>query len=94
MQKIILAALLTPLITLPAAADSFGKPCTTEPANAWLSMEAIEKIVTDHGFTITKSRMKGACAEVYVKDGQGLKAELFIDPATGNPVGTDWTRVR
>ncbi|MCU0954986.1 MAG: PepSY domain-containing protein [Hyphomicrobium sp.] len=94
MQKIILAALLTPLIALPVAADSFGKPCTTVPSNAWLSMEAIEKIVTDHGFTITKSRLKGTCAEVYVKDGQGLKAELFIDPATGNPVGTDWTRVR
>lgn len=94
MQKIILAALLTPMIALPAAADSFGKPCTSAPADAWLSLEAIEKIVTEHGYTITKSRIKGTCAEVYVKDDKGLKAELFIDPATGNPVGTDWTRVR
>lgn len=94
MKRIIVAALLTPMIALPATADSFGKPCTSVPANAWLSLEAIEKIVTEHGYTITKARMKGTCAEVYVKDDKGLKAELFIDPATGNPVGTDWTRVR
>lgn len=94
MQKIILAVLFAPMFAFPASADSFNKPCTSAPAEKWLSLAEIEKIVTDHGYAISKSRMKGTCAEVYVNDGKGLKAELFIDPATGNPVGADWKRIR
>ncbi len=64
MQKVILAALLFPMIALPAVADSFDKPCRQVPENACLSLGAIEKIVSDHGYTITKTRMKGTCAGV------------------------------
>lgn len=73
-----------------AEAGGFGKPCTTEPKEKWMALEAIEKIVKDHGYEVAKSKLKNACAELYVRDAQGVRIELFIDPATGNPVGSDW----
>jgi hypothetical protein len=88
-KTLIVAALLTGLSTT-AQAESFGKPCTTEPKEKWLSLEAIEKVVKDHGFDVAKSKIKGTCVEVYVRDENGKRIELFIDPATGNPVGSDW----
>lgn len=92
MTKFIFAATLAALVSTPAAADSFGKPCTAEPKDKWLTLDAIEKIVVSHGYTVTKARMKGTCAEIYTKDAKGAKTELFIDPATGNPAGSDWTK--
>lgn len=74
-----------------AMAESYGKPCTTEPKEKWMTIEAIEKLVKDHGYEVAKSKMKGTCAEVYARDKeQGTRIEFFIDPATGNPVGTSW----
>lgn len=56
-----------------------------------MTIEAIEKLVKDHGYEVAKSKMKGTCAEVYARDTkQGTRIEFFIDPATGNPVGTNW----
>jgi hypothetical protein len=55
-----------------------------------MTLEGIEKIVKDHGYEIAKSKMKNGCAEIYARDKQGVRVEFFIDPATGNPVGTDW----
>ena len=56
-----------------------------------MTIEAIEKLVKDHGYEVAKSKMKGTCAEVYARDKeQGTRIEFFIDPATGNPVGTNW----
>lgn len=86
---IITVALLTGL-SATAQAESFGKPCTTEPKEKWLSIESIEKVVKDHGFDVAKSKLKGTCVEVYARDKNGKRIELFIDPSTGNPVGSDW----
>jgi hypothetical protein len=90
MKSIILAAALVAGLAANAHADTFDKPCTSEPKEKWMSIQAIEKIVTDHGYTVTKARMKGTCTEIYAKDAKGTKTEFFIDPATGNPVGADW----
>jgi hypothetical protein len=90
MKRIILAATLVAGLAANAHADTFDKPCTSEPKEKWMSIQAIEKIVTDHGYTVTKARMKGTCTEIYAKDAKGTKTEFFIDPATGNPVGADW----
>jgi hypothetical protein len=73
-----------------AQAESFGKPCTAQPREKWLALEQIEKIVTDHGYKVAKSKIKGSCVEVYAHDPKGQRVELFLDPATGNPANSDW----
>lgn len=87
MKQVTLAAMMMTIAAASAGAAGFGKPCTSEPKEKWLSMEATEKVVTQHGYTIAKSKLKGTCVEIYARDAQGKRVELFIDPATGNAVG-------
>jgi len=90
MKATVIAPLLLAALSVTAQAGSFGKPCTTEPKAKWMSLEAIEKIVTDHGYAIAKSKVKDSCVEIYARDKQGTRVEFFIDPTTGTPVGGDW----
>lgn len=90
MKKLIITAALLSTMSGVAMAESYGKPCTTVPQDKWMTLEAIEKFVKDHGYEVGKSKMKGSCAEIYAKDTDGKRIEFFIDPATGNPVGTEW----
>jgi hypothetical protein len=91
MKKLLIFSAMLAGLTSNAMAESYGKPCTTEPKEKWMTIEAIEKLVKDHGYEVAKSKMKGTCAEVYARDKeQGTRIEFFIDPATGNPVGTNW----
>lgn len=87
MTKGIALAALALLAAVPAHAEGFGKPCTGEPQAKWLKAADLEKIVTEHGYTVAKLKMKGSCAEVYARDKDGKRVELFLDPATGNMVG-------
>jgi hypothetical protein len=88
MKRILIATAAVLAYATTAAAGSFGKPCTTEPKEKWMSLDAIQKIISEHGYKVAKAKMKGTCAEVYALDTDGKHIEFFIDPATGNPVGT------
>lgn len=90
MKKMMIAAVVLAAFSGSAFAESFGKPCTTEPKEKWMTLDAIEKIVKDHGYEVAKAKMKDTCAEIYARDTDGKRIEFFIDPATGNPVGTEW----
>ena len=90
MKTILVAAALFVGLATAVNAGGLGKPCTAEPKEKWMALDAIEKIVTDHGYVVAKSKIKNACAEIYARDKQGVRVELFIGPASGNPVGTDW----
>ncbi len=90
MKRMIIATAVLAAFSGNAFAESFGKPCTAEPKTKWMTLEAIEKIVRDHGYEVAKAKMKDTCAEIYARDTDGKRIEFFIDPATGNPVGTKW----
>jgi hypothetical protein len=90
MKKVLIATALVIGFSATAEAESYGKPCTATPKEKWLSIEALEKIVSDHGYTVAKSKFKGTCVEVYARDKQGQRVELFLDPATGNPADAGW----
>ncbi len=90
MNKFILATAILMAFSASAFAESFGKPCTTEPESKWMTLAAIEKNVKEHGYEVVKAKMKASCAEIYARDTDGKRIEFFIDPATGNPVGTEW----
>ena len=90
MKRMIIATAVLAAISGSAMAESYGKPCTSEPKSKWMTLDAIEKMVKDHGYAVAKAKMKDACAEIYARDTDGKRIEFFIDPATGNPVGTEW----
>jgi hypothetical protein len=90
MNRLFTASALIIALAGQAQAGGFGKPCTAEPKEKWMSLEAIEKIVKDHGYEIAKSKIEDTCVEIYARDKQGVRVEYFIDPTTGTPVGGDW----
>lgn len=90
MTKIALSALLIALGSTAAFAEKSSKPCTSEPKDKWLKIEAIEKIVADHGYKVAKAEFENACAEIYARDAAGKRVELFLDPVTGNPADGAW----
>jgi len=88
MRTAVLIALFASLAAATAVrATGFGKPCTSEPEEKWLKIEELEKKAAEQGYTVAKSKIKNQCAEIYARDKQGNRIELFLDPATGNIVG-------
>ncbi|MEZ5851555.1 MAG: PepSY domain-containing protein [Hyphomicrobiaceae bacterium] len=81
----IAAAVLVPASA--AQAGSFGKPCTTKPANEWLSVEVLQSKLEEQGYKVRKGKIKNSCGEFYTTNPSGQKIELFLDPATGAIVG-------
>jgi hypothetical protein len=90
MKKYLIAAAALATLSGNVYAESFGQPCTAAPQAKWMTLDAIKQNVVDHGYTVAKAKMKGTCAEVYARDTDGKRIEFFIDPETGNPVGTEW----
>ncbi len=71
---------------VPAFADG-KKDCTTEPQANWKKQEEAEAAAKAAGYTVSRSKIEGACYEVYaVKDGKNL--ELFYNPVDLKPMLT------
>lgn len=63
----------------PAMAHGFDD-CTKEPKDKWKPQAEAEAAATAAGYTVTKSKVEGSCYEVYAKDKDGKKFELFYNP--------------
>ena len=63
----------------PAMAHGFDD-CTKEAKDKWKPQAEAEAAATAAGYTVTKSKIEGSCYEVYAKDKDGKKFELFYNP--------------
>jgi hypothetical protein len=77
-RRIMLSALAL-AIAGPAFAHGFDK-CTEEPKEKWKPQAEAEAAATAAGYTVTRSKIEGSCYEVYAKDKDGKKYELFYNP--------------
>jgi hypothetical protein len=91
MRKLIIAIGLMGFAGTVAAAhaESLGRPCTDKPESAYLSIDALKAKVAEQGYETRSGEIKNACAEFYVLDKAGKKAELFLDPTSGVVVSGD-----
>ena len=81
------AVALVALIGVSAAeASSLGRPCTSAPESTWLTLDELKAKAAAQGYTVRKAKLKKSCGEIYVVDRTGARAELFVDPATGEIV--------
>lgn len=69
-----------------ASAAMAAKNCTDQPKDKWMSEEAFKKMVTDQGYTIDKFKQPGSCYEIYGKDKNGKKVEIYFNPVDGSIV--------
>lgn len=61
--------------------------CTTEPKEKWQDQKAFEKNLVDQGYKIKKFKVtKKNCYEIYGKNKDGKKVEIYFNPVTGDKV--------
>lgn len=77
-RRIALAAVAATLAG-PAFAHGFDN-CTKEPKDKWKPQAEAEAAAKAAGYTVTRSKIDGSCYEVYAKDKDGKKFELFYNP--------------
>jgi hypothetical protein len=91
MTKFVLPALAAVLVAIASAgvqAGGFDRPCTAAPKSQWLSMEAMQAKVEAQGYRVQKAKMKNTCGEIYARDKEGSRVELFVDPTSGEIIGS------
>jgi hypothetical protein len=73
--------LLTLFALLPlqaiAAAD-----CPVHPKSEWASEDTLKQALTEEGYSIKKFKVDGNCYEIYGRNKQGKKVEIYFDTKT------------
>lgn len=71
--------------SMPAAA---GPECTTEPESKWLSEQAMKERIAALGYADIKvfKRTKGNCYEIYGRNREGRRVEVYFNPIDGSVV--------
>lgn len=89
MHKITLFAAAAAILAFAASAQagSLGKPCTSAPESQWLALDELKAKVEGLGYKVKKAKLKNGCGELYTIDKNGSRAELFVDPTSGQIVG-------
>ena len=83
--------LLVPVLALTAAAlvapaAIAGPKCTDAPRSQWMSEQAMQERITATGYVIDKFKVSGSCYEIYGKDAEGRRVEIYYDPTDGRVV--------
>ncbi|WP_111563667.1 PepSY domain-containing protein [Rhizobium sp. AN80A] len=83
MMKLIVAASL--IACAPALA--FASPsCTTEAKSKWMSQDAMKAKIDALGYKVKTFEITGNCYEIYGKDKDGKRAEVYFNPVSGDIV--------
>ncbi|MBB3545230.1 MULTISPECIES: PepSY domain-containing protein [unclassified Rhizobium] len=57
--------------------------CTAEPKSKWLSEEAMKAKIDVLGYKVKTFEVTGNCYEIYGRDKNGSRAEVYFNPVTG-----------
>jgi hypothetical protein len=88
MKHIVLAAMLGAAATLSSAA--FAKAdCKPYPKAEWMKEADAKAKIEAQGYTVSKFKVDGNCYEIYGKNKEGKKVEIYFDAKTLEPVKTE-----
>lgn len=87
-QSIKLAAALTlSALSFGAFASTYDGECTNQPQSKWMKTADVKAKFQAQGYSVGKVKTGGSCYEVYAKDKDGKKVELFVSPVDASVVG-------
>jgi len=86
MKKLFAVALIAAFASNVALADA---QCKAQPKDKWQKEADFKKKLTAEGYQIKKFKVSGNCYEIYGKNKEGKKVEIYFDPVSGAPVKTD-----
>ena len=70
---------LLSLLPLQALASA---DCPVYPKSEWAAEETLKKTLTDEGYSIKKFKVDGNCYEMYGRNKEGKKVEIYFDTKT------------
>lgn len=56
--------------------------CAEHPKEQWTSEDTLKQALTDEGYTIKKFKVDGNCYEMYGRNKEGKKVEIYFDTKT------------
>jgi len=56
--------------------------CPVYPKEEWASEETLKQALIDEGYTIKKFKVDGNCYEIYGRNKEGKKVEIYFDTKT------------
>ena len=81
MKHFTLAAALTLAAAFPIAASAKAD-CKAYPKAEWMSEADAKAKIATQGYTINKFKVDGHCYEIYGKNKDGKKVEIYFDAKT------------
>lgn len=82
-----LSVLALSTLSLSAFASTYAGSCTTETKSKWMTPAAVQTKFEQRGYVVRRVKSSGTCYEIYAKDKEGKKVELFVSPADATVVG-------
>jgi hypothetical protein len=74
-------------LTLLSAAAHASPTCTTQPKTEWMNEQAFQEKLKTEGYEIRKFKVTSdQCYEIYGKDKNGQKVEIYFNPVDGSVV--------
>ena len=78
------------LMGLTALSPDFAEEAKcNQPESSWKPVDELKTKLTTEGWTISNVKTDEGCYEVYGKDKDGNKVEVYFDPVTFEKVGED-----
>lgn len=66
------------------AGSAWAAPeCTTEPRAKWMPENDMKARIAEQGYTVKRFLVSGNCYEIYGKNKEGKKVEIYFNPVTG-----------
>jgi len=88
MKSIVCAALVGVAATFSTAALAKAD-CPAYPKSEWMKPEDAKARIEAQGYTISKFKVDGNCYEIYGKNKEGKKVEIYYDAKTLAPIKTE-----
>ena len=89
MRVTVITTVLAVLAMCTPALASEHEGCTKAPKEQWLSVEQLKAKLGEQGYTVHKMEIEDACAEAKVRDKNGKRVKIYLDPATGAIIKDD-----
>jgi hypothetical protein len=81
------AALALSALSFGAFASTYDGECTNQPQSRWMKTADVKARFEARGYSVGKVKTGGSCYEVYAKDKDGKRVELFVNPVDASIVG-------
>ena len=86
MLKQTVFAVLAATVSVGAFASA---KCVAHPQNEQIPTQKFQEQLKQQGYQIKKFKISGNCYEIYGKNKEGKKVEIYFDTKTGEPVKSE-----